>query len=49
MRYIKRLEAKDLSLCVSMIPIGSCTMKLNATTELIPISWRICTYSSIPT
>ncbi len=39
LRYIKRLEAKDLSLCVSMIPLGSCTMKLNATSELIPLSW----------
>ena len=39
LRYIKRLEAKDLSLCQSMIPLGSCTMKLNATTEMAPISW----------
>ena len=39
LRYIKRLEAKDLSLCFSMIPLGSCTMKLNATTELVPLSW----------
>lgn len=39
LRYIKRLESKDLSLCFSMIPLGSCTMKLNATTELIPLSW----------
>ena len=39
LRYIKRLESKDLSLCVSMIPLGSCTMKLNATSELIPLSW----------
>ncbi len=38
LRYIKRLEAKDLSLCFSMIPLGSCTMKLNATTELAPLS-----------
>lgn len=38
LRYIKRLEAKDLSLCFSMIPLGSCTMKLNATTELVPLS-----------
>ncbi|MFN8238162.1 MAG: aminomethyl-transferring glycine dehydrogenase [Chitinophagales bacterium] len=39
LRYIKRLEAKDLSLCFSMIPLGSCTMKLNATSELVPLSW----------
>jgi glycine dehydrogenase len=39
LRYIKRLESKDLSLCQSMISLGSCTMKLNATTELIPVSW----------
>ena len=39
LRYIKSLEEKDLSLAVSMIPLGSCTMKLNATTELIPVTW----------
>ncbi len=39
LRYIKSLEAKDLSLCHSMIALGSCTMKLNATTEMIPVTW----------
>ncbi len=39
MRYIKRLENKDLSLVHSMISLGSCTMKLNAATELMPVSW----------
>ncbi len=39
LRYIKRLESKDLSLCHSMIALGSCTMKLNATAEMIPVTW----------
>ena len=39
MRYIKQLENKDLSLNTSMISLGSCTMKLNAATEMIPVSW----------
>ena len=40
MRYIKSLENKDLSLNTSMISLGSCTMKLNAATEMIPLSWN---------
>ncbi len=40
LRYLKRLEAKDLSLCQAMIPLGSCTMKLNATTEMVPVTWE---------
>ncbi|MBZ0202486.1 MAG: aminomethyl-transferring glycine dehydrogenase [Ignavibacteria bacterium] len=39
LRYMKKLESKDLSLTASMIPLGSCTMKLNATTEMIPVTW----------
>ncbi len=39
LRYIKHLEAKDLSLCHSMISLGSCTMKLNAASEMLPASW----------
>lgn len=39
LRYIHRLETKDLSLTTSMIPLGSCTMKLNATAEMIPVTW----------
>lgn len=40
LRYIKSLELKDLSLANCMIPLGSCTMKLNATTEMMPITWK---------
>lgn len=41
MRYIKRLENRDLSLMHSMISLGSCTMKLNAASEMIPVSWEL--------
>jgi glycine dehydrogenase len=39
LRYVKRLESKELSLATSMIPLGSCTMKLNSTTEMLPVTW----------
>ncbi|HJN89629.1 MAG TPA: glycine dehydrogenase (aminomethyl-transferring), partial [Verrucomicrobiota bacterium] len=39
LRYLKKLETRDLSLTTSMIPLGSCTMKLNAAAEMFPISW----------
>ena len=39
LRYLRKLESRDLSLCHSMIPLGSCTMKLNATAEMFPVSW----------
>jgi glycine dehydrogenase len=39
LRYLKSLENKDLSLNTSMISLGSCTMKLNATSEMIPVTW----------
>ncbi|ONK59298.1 uncharacterized protein A4U43_C08F5010 [Asparagus officinalis] len=39
LRYICKLQSKDLSLCHSMIPLGSCTMKLNATVEMMPVTW----------
>jgi glycine dehydrogenase len=40
LRYMRRLEGRDLSLTASMIPLGSCTMKLNAAAEMYPVSWR---------
>ncbi|NQW45907.1 MAG: aminomethyl-transferring glycine dehydrogenase [Deltaproteobacteria bacterium] len=40
LRYIRRLESKDLSLTSSMIPLGSCTMKLNASSEMYPVGWQ---------
>jgi glycine dehydrogenase len=39
LRYITRLQSKDLSLAQAMIPLGSCTMKLNATSEMVPVTW----------
>lgn len=39
LRYLHRLQSRDLSLCQSMIPLGSCTMKLNGTAEMLPITW----------
>ncbi|HEU0010651.1 MAG TPA: aminomethyl-transferring glycine dehydrogenase [Verrucomicrobiae bacterium] len=39
LRYIRRLESRDLSLTASMIPLGSCTMKLNASAEMLPLTW----------
>jgi glycine dehydrogenase len=39
LRYLKRLESRDLSLTTAMIPLGSCTMKLNAAAEMLPLSW----------
>jgi glycine dehydrogenase len=40
LRYIHRLESRDLSLTTSMIPLGSCTMKLNAAAEMLPVTWE---------
>ncbi len=39
LRYLRRLQDRDLALDRSMIPLGSCTMKLNATAEMIPVTW----------
>ena len=47
LRYIKRLESRDLSLTTSMIPLGSCTMKLNAAAEMFPVSWPEFAASSV--
>ncbi|MHA1152091.1 MAG: glycine dehydrogenase (aminomethyl-transferring), partial [Alphaproteobacteria bacterium] len=44
LRYLRWLQAKDIALDRAMIPLGSCTMKLNATTEMIPITWREFSY-----
>jgi glycine dehydrogenase len=43
LRYIRHLQVKDISLDQAMIPLGSCTMKLNATSEMIPVTWRAFT------
>jgi len=40
LRYLARLQSRDLSLTTSMIPLGSCTMKLNGTSEMLPVTWR---------
>ena len=40
LRYIYHLQSKDLSLVHAMIPLGSCTMKLNSTTSMIPVTWK---------
>src|SRR6202008_3349071 len=40
MRYLRSLERKDIGLDTSMIPLGSCTMKLTAASEMLPITWR---------
>jgi glycine dehydrogenase len=40
LRYLRRLADKDIALDRAMIPLGSCTMKLNATLEMIPVTWR---------
>jgi glycine dehydrogenase len=44
MRYLRWLSAKDIALDRAMIPLGSCTMKLNATTEMVPVTWRHFTH-----
>jgi glycine dehydrogenase len=52
LRYLRRLEQRDLSLTTSMIPLGSCTMKLNGTAEMLPVSWpafaRLHPFAALP-
>ena len=47
LRYLRTLADRDLALDRSMIPLGSCTMKLNATTEMLPVTWPVLQYPSV--